>query len=165
MVDATGSIGLEDGHELADVIAYSSCKGLFGLTGAAFVAYNVTPQVEETSFFLNLASHVERRMTGPYHAICSLDRVLERHADFRHAVEIGKNLFGRRYAGRLVRQSAEQPLLCTLVRGSVLAVDDDVVLYEPRSLDPGTSVVCHLGEGYLGRGAKGDIYSRLRLID
>ena len=34
MLDATGSIGLERYHELADVISFSSCKGLFGLTGA-----------------------------------------------------------------------------------------------------------------------------------
>ena len=33
MLDATASIGLEGDHDLADVIAYSSCKGLFGLTG------------------------------------------------------------------------------------------------------------------------------------
>jgi 2-aminoethylphosphonate-pyruvate transaminase len=165
MVDATGSIGLEDDHALADVVAYSSCKGLFGLTGAAFVAYNIAPQVEESSFFLNLASHVERRMTGPYHAICSLDGVLARHADFRHAVEVGKRVFGRRYADRLLREPPEQPLLCTLVRGSIAAADDQVVLYEPRSLDPGTSVVCHLGEGHLGRDAGGEIYSRIKVFD
>ena len=38
-VDATGSIGLEEDHELADVMAFSSCKGLFGLTGACFIAH------------------------------------------------------------------------------------------------------------------------------
>ena len=37
-LDATGSIGLEDNHELADVTAFSSYNGLFGLTGACFVA-------------------------------------------------------------------------------------------------------------------------------
>ena len=35
MLDATASIGLESGHEQAEILAYSSCKGLFGLTGAA----------------------------------------------------------------------------------------------------------------------------------
>jgi cytidyltransferase-like protein len=165
LVDATGSIGLEDNHELGDVIAYSSCKGLFGLTGAAFVAYNVEPTVEESSFFLRLASHVERKMTGPYHAICSLDRVLEKHEDFRSAVRTGKDVFCRRYSNRLVLPPEEQPLLCTLLRGKVLPLDDNVVLYEPRSLEPGTAVVCHLGEGYLGRSAKGDIYSRIEVVD
>jgi galactokinase len=48
-VDATGSIGLEDNHQLADVMAFSSCKGLFGLTGAGFggcVAALVHPQAK-----------------------------------------------------------------------------------------------------------------------
>ena len=35
MLDATASIGLEPNHYLADVIGFSSCKGLFGLTGGA----------------------------------------------------------------------------------------------------------------------------------
>jgi cytidyltransferase-like protein len=165
MVDATGSIGLEDHHELADVIAYSSCKGLFGLTGAAFVAYNDKPEVEESSFFLNLANHIDRKMTGPYHSICSLDRVLERHGDFRSGVKIGKHVFSSRYADRLLRQPDEQPLLCTLIRGSILPLDEEVVLYQPRSVDPGTSVVCHLGEGHLERNARGEIYSRVEVVD
>ncbi len=165
LVDATGSIGLEDHHELADVIAYSSCKGLFGLTGAAFVAYNVEPEVEERSFFLNIANHVDRRMTGPYHSICSLDGVLEKHSDFRSAVRIGKDVFSHRHANRIVRPPDEQPLLCTHVRGTVLPLDDGVVLYEPRSVEPGTSVVCHLGEGQLGHHATGEIYSRIEVVD
>ncbi len=165
MVDATGSIGLEPNHELADVIAYSSCKGLFGLTGAGFIAYNQEPTVEEASFALNLANHVERRMTGPYHAICSLDQVLNRHADLRQSVRIGKEVFGRLHADRLVHPRDEQPLLCTLVRGTVRPHDENVVLYEPRSLQPGLSVVCHLGEGHLGREARGEIYSRIGVID
>ena len=31
MIDATGSINLEDNHDLADVCIFSSCKGLGGL--------------------------------------------------------------------------------------------------------------------------------------
>ena len=50
MLDATASIGLETNHNYADVIGYSSCKGLFGLTGAAFIAYNEPPQNEINSF-------------------------------------------------------------------------------------------------------------------
>ena len=38
-LDATASIGLETSHELADICCFSSCKGLFGLTGASFIAY------------------------------------------------------------------------------------------------------------------------------
>jgi len=165
MIDATGSIGLEPNHELADVIAYSSCKGLFGLTGAGFVAYNQVPRVEESSFALNLVNHLERRMTGPYHAICSLDQVLNRHSDFRESVRVGKQVFGRLHADRMLYPRDEQPLLCTLIRGAVRRNDENVVLYEPRSLEPGLSIVCHLGEGHLGREARGEIYSRISVVD
>ena len=54
MLDATASIGLEENHKIADVIAYSSCKGLFGLTGAAFIAFNEPPRNIVDSFYLIL---------------------------------------------------------------------------------------------------------------
>lgn len=165
IVDSTGSIGLEDGHEVADVIAYSSCKGLFGLTGASFIAYNREPQVKEHSFNMSLATHINRGMTGPYHAIYSLDAALERTKELRESVRVGKDLVCRRYANRLMRPSSEQPLLCTLLRGTVKAKDDAVILYHPRAAAQGTSVVCHLGEGNLGRLARGEIYSRIEVID
>ena len=85
MLDATASIGLESGHEQADVLAYSSCKGLFGLTGAAFIAFNELPNFNPDSFYLDLTSHMDRKMTGPYHAIASLSGVLRNHRSFREA--------------------------------------------------------------------------------
>jgi 2-aminoethylphosphonate-pyruvate transaminase len=161
MVDATGSIGLEDHHELTDIACYSSCKGLFGLTGASFIAYNNEPQVEVSSFYLDFATHSERKITGPYHAICSLDQALPRLDDLRYSVRIGKEVFCRRYARRLLQNDHHQPLLCTLLHGNIRALDENVVLYRPRTISPGTSIVCHLGEGHLGRDATGAIYSRI----
>ena len=52
-LDATASIGLEKDHYLADVLGYSSCKGLFGLTGGAFVAFNSSPNNKINQFNLN----------------------------------------------------------------------------------------------------------------
>jgi hypothetical protein len=57
------------------------------------------------------------------------------------------------------------PLLCTLLHGTVKPLDDNVVLYDPRSVEPGTSVVCHIGEGHLGCKARGDIYARIEAVD
>lgn len=160
MLDATASIGLEEGHELADAIAYSSCKGLFGLTGASFIAFNEVPQHEVDSFYLSLSSHLEKRMTGPYHAIASLADVLPRHADFRAAVVANKQRFCRDMAAYLSLPMAQQPLLCTHVTCEITARDARAVLYTPRS-GLGGSVVCHLGEVHLGREAKGDILDAL----
>ena len=48
-LDATASIGLEEHHDYADIIGFSSCKGLFGLTGASFIAYSEALQKNEVS--------------------------------------------------------------------------------------------------------------------
>jgi aspartate aminotransferase-like enzyme len=163
MLDATASIGLEPGHEVADVIGYSSCKGLFGLTGASFIAYNNVPRVEVDSFYLKLATHQEKLMTGPYHAICSLADVLPKHNDFRAAVAENKRLFLTRMKQFLTLPDALQPLLCTYVDCKVESKDPRAVLYAPRSGAPG-SVVCHLGEVHLGRSASGKILDALEIL-
>ena len=75
-LDATASIGLELDHNLADVMGFSSCKGLFGLTGGAFICFNIKKNNEIKPFNFNLTNHLEKKMTGPYHSICSLYEIL-----------------------------------------------------------------------------------------
>ncbi len=160
MLDATASIGLEDHHELADVLAYSSCKGLFGLTGAAFIAFNKLPACNVSSFYLNLNSHLERKMTGPYHAIASLAGVLKDHDAYREAVVINKARYLKIMEPYLKVTAVHQPLLCTKVSCEVFSSDPKAILYKPRTTDPG-SVVCHLGEVHLKNEAKGEILNAL----
>jgi 2-aminoethylphosphonate-pyruvate transaminase len=160
MLDATASIGLEQGHHLADVIGYSSCKGLFGLTGASFIAFNESPRLEVDSFYLNLDSHLEKRMTGPYHAICSLHEVLPKHEFFRMGVVKNKRIFTERMKDHLVQPLEHQPLLCTHVSLEVTAQSPESVLYRPRGSATG-SVICHLGEAHLGEDAEGRILDQL----
>ncbi len=160
MLDATASIGLEDDHELADVIAYSSCKGLFGLTGAAFIASHAEPEGDVDSFYLSYANHRDKRMTGPYHAILSLADVLPNHADFREAVVINKRIFTERMRDWLPVPDLHQPLLCTQVGRKVSSNHPAAVLYSSRYPIEG-SIVCHLGEAHLGRNARGKILDTL----
>jgi cytidyltransferase-like protein len=143
-VDATGSIGLEDSHELADVMAFSSCKGLLGLTGACFVAYknNLEP-LKTDNFYFNLETQINKKVTGPYHAIASLYGVINNHDKFRERVINSKNAVIEKWP-HLVRDT-NQPLLCTYIEGQVIKADNNVVLYSPRS-DLTGSVVCHFGE-------------------
>lgn len=162
MLDATASIGLEADHNLADVIAYSSCKGLFGLTGASFIAFNQLPKHEVDSFYLNLATHLERRMTGPYHAIASLYEVLPKHDDLREAVFINKAQMLKKIAAYTTHPVHYQPVLCTWVDAKVSSQDARAVLYQPRGISRG-SVVCHLGEAHLGSTARGAILDLLEL--
>ena len=77
MLDATASIGLEPNHDLADVIGYSSCKGLFGLTGASFVSYKSKPKNKVKSFYMDINTHINKKITGPYLSIGSLYYVMK----------------------------------------------------------------------------------------
>ena len=160
MLDATASIGLEGDHELANVIAYSSCKGLFGLTGAAFIASHELPAHDVDSFYLSYANHCDKRMTGPYHAILSLADVLPRHADFREAVVINKMVFTERMRKWIPLPDEHQPLLCTRVERKARSPHPTAVLYPSRYPIAG-SIVCHLGEVHLGRDARGKILDLL----
>ena len=64
-LDATASVGLENDHNLSDVAAFSSCKGLFGLTGGAFVTFNKDNQNKIYEFNLNIFNHINKKMTDP----------------------------------------------------------------------------------------------------
>ena len=143
-VDATGSIGLEQNHQLADVMAFSSCKGLFGLTGAAFVAYksNLNPKKLDT-FYFNLDTQINKMTTGPYHAIASLYGIMPKHSIYRQRVVNSKNIILKKYSD-IVRKE-NQPLLCTYLEGEVVKNDNNIVLYSPRSSLSG-SIICHFGE-------------------
>lgn len=165
MLDATASIGLESDHEYADVLSFSSCKGLFGLTGAAFISFNEFPEHEPpNSFNLSLISHYEKKMTGPYHAILSLDRVLARHAEIRESVVINKKIFLERMKAYVDIPDLNQPLLCTHVNVKLISSDPRAILYSPRS-NIGGSVVCHLGEAHLGIRAEGNILNALKIAE
>ena len=160
LLDATASIGLENNHELADVIAYSSCKGLFGLTGGAFIAFNESPEVEVDSFYMNIHSHIEKKMTGPYHAIASLYYILKDHSSYREAVLVNKTKFMQQMKDFLTYDNKNQPMLCTHVSKEIFSNDNNVILYKPRTSDAG-SIICHLGEIHLKKDAKGEILNSL----
>lgn len=159
LVDATASIGLEDGHELADVVAYSSCKGLCGLTGAAFIAFNVNPRNEVDSFYLDLHTHLEKKVTGPYHVIQSLDMILQNYEAIRYSVSTNKSVFLSRFGQYSPVPPSMQPLLCTYVSKRLVA-EGGALMYQPRTAVSGT-IVCHLGEAHLGGEAQGSIVQLL----
>ena len=162
-LDATGSIGLEIGHELGDVVCFSSCKGLFGLTGASFIAFKSTPTRYPSEFSLSLETYLEKKTTGPYHAIQSLYANICRHSDMQNSVKINKSRILKMVPEMLVHPIHNQPLLCTAVNAEITTTDSKVVLYQPRSDNP-FSIACHIGEVHLGSRAKGNILNRISFI-
>jgi cytidyltransferase-like protein len=144
-VDATGSIGLEDNHHLADVMAFSSCKGLFGLTGASFIAHKANLSAKPSQhFYFNMETQENKMVTGPYHAVASLFGVIKKHAELRQRVINSKEKVMKKWSN-LTRDEKNQPLLCTYIEGEVNPLDKNIVLYSPRSELSG-SVICHFGE-------------------
>ena len=145
-LDATASIGLERGHHKADVLAYSSCKGLFGFTGAAFISTDIIDKNPINSFYLDFETHKSSGVTGPYHTICSLLAVSRNHEALRSRVLEHRNLFLKKYADALLYPIGLQPILCTRVNIPTTVFDSGKnVIYEPRGVGQqlGTTV-CHL---------------------
>ena len=109
-VDATGSIGLEENHEYVDLMAFSSCKGLFGLTGASFLAFkDDLEQYHSENFYFNINTHHNRMVTGPYHAMASLYGVIKNHNLYKERVLKSKNYIISKYKD-IVRET-NQPAL------------------------------------------------------
>lgn len=143
--DATGSIGLEANHQYADLMAFSSCKGLFGLSGACFIAHDGNlSRMETRGFYTNLKTHEEKKVTGPYHALASLYHVKEIHSILIERLMKSKFSIVNTY-GKYITNRDNQPLLCTYLEANIILNDNNIVTYTPRSKNKGT-VVCHLGE-------------------
>ena len=159
-IDATASFGLEINHKYADVVSFSSCKGLLGLTGAGFICYNLEPKNKVNSFVLNLKNAKEKKMTGPYHSIQSLELIVKNYNNFKKSVIINKKKALKKFKNFLVYPKKNQPLLCTYLDCKIKGSSSKVVLYQPRIKSNG-SVICHLGEAHLAEKAKGKILEYL----
>ena len=143
-LDATFSIGLEGNHQLADVMAFPSSTGLFGLTGGAFIAYKEgLSQLPREDVYCNLNACREQMMTEPCHAIASLYGIINQHDMLKKRVEQSKQCVMSTWSD-LVRLEG-QPLLCTYIHGKVIPQDDNIVCYRSRANIEG-SIVYHLGE-------------------
>jgi cytidyltransferase-like protein len=168
MLDATGSINLENHHELADVCMFSSCKGLGGLTGAAFITYNenilecINPCSKE--FILDIQTYINKQTTGPAHTLCSLDKIADHFAEFGSRVRLSQEIFSEKFKKFLVRQS-NQPALCTKIKASKIIMPPDSIAYQPRSIEPGHAVICHLFDQFAANRAVGEIYDQIAISD
>lgn len=162
-IDATASFGLEKNHKLADVVSFSSCKGLLGLTGAGFICYNDEPKNNVNSFVLNLMNAKNKKMTGPYHSIQSLEMVLKKYEEIKKSVLINKKLTLKKFKSFTLYPKKNQPQLCTYLNCKIKGTSSKVILYQPRVKLSG-SVICHLGEAHLGSDAKGKILNYLKIV-
>lgn len=161
-LDATASIALETDHDIADICAFSSCKGLCGLTGASFITYNGNEDFNIVpSFYLNIQTHIRKGCTGPYHIIQSLYTSLSNLDSIRTSVSACKSYALERLSNHIVHPPKNQPMICTALKCK-LKESEKYVLYAPRAIQrPAQSIICHLGETHLGYQAGGKILDDL----
>jgi 2-aminoethylphosphonate-pyruvate transaminase len=146
LLDATASIGIENKHELADVICYSSCKGLFGLTGSSFIAFNDLEIFEpQNSYYLSIKTHLSKGVTGPYHSILSLYGVFQNYDKYLKRLNKWHNSFLEVFKDNLVHDLKSQPKLCTMLNCKVKYLKPNPVPYKPR-IDLNGSIICHIGQ-------------------
>ena len=99
-------------------------------------------------------------MTGPYHSIQSLEKILDNHNKFLYTVKINKKKFLKLFESKLIYNIKNQPLICTYVNCKIYTKDKRVIFYKPR-INLNGSVICHLGEVHLGKSAKGEILNKI----
>ena len=144
-LDATASIGLEKNHEVADVICYSSCKGLFGLTGGSFIAFKDLDKYSTNSIYFDIKTHMSNSVTGPYHQILSLYGVLQNYPKYLKRVHKWHRSFLEVFKKSLVYSEVNQPSLCTLINCKVEYKEINPIPYKPRINNIG-EVICHIGQ-------------------
>lgn len=161
-LDATASINLEESHNLADACAFSSCKGLMGLTGAGFITLNDDCLNNKFKgnlpLSLDIDTYINKKTTGPYHSICSLYTISKDFEKIRGNIQKSKAFFLDKYNDRIIRPNEEQPVLSTILRVDKISFDKGIP-YSPRTAERGTAVICHLGDGFVSEKNIGDIYS------
>jgi aspartate aminotransferase-like enzyme len=146
LLDATASIGLEENHHLADVVTFSSCKGLFALTGAAFVAYSDCELIPQESFYLDLETHSNFGVTGPYHQIQSINGIIPIHNQIKNHVIESKSAALLHFEKYLNFPVNQQPVIATSFNCELVSKKpNQSVMYIPRTTHKGT-VISHLGE-------------------
>jgi 2-aminoethylphosphonate-pyruvate transaminase len=165
-LDATASINLEDNHRLADACAFSSCKGLMGLTGAGFITFNddciVNSLKGNLPLCLDIDTYINKKTTGPYHAICSLYTISKDFGQVKNNIQKSKEFFLKKFSNRVLRSKEEQPYLSTMIRVKDINYQKGVP-YSPRTVEEGTVVICHLGDAFTKENRIGEIYNCLLL--
>ncbi len=165
-LDATASINLEDHHNLADACAFSSCKGLGGLTGAGFITFKEgclsNEKPTNLPWSLDIATYQNKMTTGPYHAICSLYTISKNFERVKNNVRKSKDIFLKKYADRIVRPEKDQAQLSTLFKATNLKAEKGVT-YSPRAVTEGNAIICHLGDMFSEHDDIGQLYNNLKI--
>ena len=91
-------------------------------------------------------------MTGPYHTIQSLEKVLKKYNYYKKSVVQNKKKMMRKFKDYLVYPKKISHFYVRMLI-KIISNSSKVILYKPRIKLSG-SIVCHIGEAHLGKNAK-----------
>ena len=141
MVDSTASVGLEKDHNLADVVFFSSCKGLFGPTGLGFIGYKKKLKIKESKdFLLNYKTHKNSLYTLGYNCMAALYAISKTHKNLRKKI-----IFSKNYLKNYALDFYKCPLIGISLRNKIKDKNKkNTIFYQPRH-KPGYDVIFFLG--------------------
>jgi 2-aminoethylphosphonate-pyruvate transaminase len=127
IIDAVASIGLEENHKLADVVFFSSCKGLFGPTGLGFIGYNKNCRlIKAKSFIANYVSHQEGLYTLGYNCMSALYFISKKYNFYRDRLE---------YAHKILKKHSSHNEICKIgisLKYKIKKNNKNFIFYTPR---------------------------------
>ena len=142
MVDATASIGLENCHNLADVVFFSSSKGLFGPTGLGFVAHKKKiNKIKSKDFWYDYQTHEESKYTLAYNCLAPLEKISSRHKIFK-----GRLMYARNFMKKYSFNYNNCPNIGISLKYKINKrnINNNMLLYQPRK-KPGYDTIFFLG--------------------
>ncbi len=143
LLDATASIGLENNHNLADVMFFSSCKGLLGPTGLGFIAFkNKIKYHNSKDFWFNLDTHKNSKYTLGYNCIASLYGIKKNHELYKKRILYASRFLKKYSVNKFSIPKIGVPLKFFLK--NKIKSNQNLIFYQPRE-NPGYEVIFLLG--------------------
>ncbi len=165
-LDATGSINLENHHEFADACVFNSGNALGGILGACFISYNEgclkDYSTKNMPWSLDINTYLNKKVTSPYHAICSLFTVSKNFESIKQNAKASKRIFIDKFPDRILRDSKQQPISCTLIKAKKVSLKRGIA-YNAKSIEKGQAVISHLGDMFTVKNEIGDLYDNLNI--
>ncbi len=165
-LDITSSINLEEHHEFADACVFNSSNALGGILGACFISYNEgclkDHSLKNIPWSFDINNYLNKKITSPSHAICSLYTISKNFESIKQNVKASKQIFIKKYSDRILRNSKQQPISCTIIKAENISLKKGVS-YKPKSVKKGQTVISHLGNMFTLENEIGDIYNNLKI--
>jgi len=141
IVDATASIGLENNHYMADVIFFSSCKGLLGPTGLGFIAYKrKVKRILSKDFWFNLETHSNTKYTLGYNCMASLYGISTKHKIYKKKI-----IVAAKYLKNFTLKNFDIPIIGIPLKYKFNKnITKNIILYQPRK-KPNYEIIFFLG--------------------